>query len=191
MTERIRVYANNDLGEMFKPLSLPFDQQKQDKTTGKTRSGAASRAGTAKTPTLQPTAVSRTSGGMPHPSRPGSRGGGVTLGPDKSLPQRNSAPQTSVVRDHKRARLQKFWDEAQRDKIMNEKRARERREKELMDQDEKFKALITNLEGEKLLVDQVGDYLSLKDATNQRKKVQLFEQWNKYVFDPIQKVFVV
>ena len=49
--------------------------------------------------------------------------------------------------------------------------------------------MISKLEDEKALVDQVADYLALKEASDQRKKVQLFEQWNEHVFDPIQVCF--
>jgi hypothetical protein len=167
---RVRVYSDDNLQDLFGEQEAPSDDEQTHRSVASHRHKLSVR-GDSRTPAIQ----SRNPSRLPTGSR--------SLG----SPQLNVPKTAKLKKEHKRARLQQFWDEVQRSKQAGEKRAKHRRDKAREGKEKDFRDMINNLESEKQLVDEVKDYLLLKEATDARKKLQLYEQWSEHVFEPIQK----
>jgi len=97
---------------------------------------------------------------------------------------RSGKEQSMVARQH---RLEKYWEEAEKHNAEHRRRVKERSDRRKEEQERKFYKMLDDLDREKKLTDKIEEYLDLRDSAAKRDKNQLYKEWCKSVYNPIQR----
>lgn len=89
--------------------------------------------------------------------------------------------------DGNRSKLKVFANATMKQVADEDKRIKRNQEERKRKEEEKFQRMLKNLHSEDELIDNVTEYLQLKDSSDRRRKEQLYKDWQKEVFVPIQK----
>jgi len=108
-------------------------------------------------------------------SRALGRSGGRTL--------KNNERQAAI----RKVRLQKNWDEAERQTADSLRRSREQQARRKQAQERKFQKMLDTLDAGQAITDQTTEYLELRGAAKERTKQSLHREWCKDVYNPLQR----
>lgn len=87
----------------------------------------------------------------------------------------------------KNHRLQKYRDEAERQTQEGLRRVKEKTVRRKEAKERRFQQMLADLDNEVAFKEEIDEYLENKDASVRRNKQQLYKDWCKKVFNPIQR----
>lgn len=87
----------------------------------------------------------------------------------------------------KQYRLQKYKEEADKSTAESMRRVKEKHERRGEAKERRFQRMLDELDAGQAIKDETTEYLELRDQANKRSKQQLYKDWCKSVYNPLQR----